>query len=361
MKILHINWSGELGGAENIVYIIAKEQVKTGNDVTIAYMANKLVYGNRAKKEGIKVVEFNMCYGFDIGNFKRYIDYIKEERFDIIHDHNGSPLVRLSKLFCKTIFIQHIHGTKFGNVIWEKQSVLLWKRLTRRLVDHWVANSQHIKRIAAAKERIPLSKISVVYNGIDIAGFRASKSRNETRKELGLSEKDFVIGSVGCLDKAKGIDKMLLVAKEVDNKFVIIGDGELRKELESMRDSMGLKDKVIFTGSREDVPDLLSAFDIFLSTSQWEGFGIAIVEAMAVGVPVIVFAVDGVLEVMTQDCGILVPPNDIAKMKEAINYLKENKSIMNSMGKCGIKRVKENFDIVEKTKELQNLYKVLAG
>lgn len=362
MKILHINGLGYFGGAETFTYLIAKEQMKMGNDVTIAYMSQKSVCGVWAEKEGIKTIEFNMCCGLDIINFKRYIEFIKNEKFDIIHDHNGPPIVRLSKFFCKTIvFIQHIHGTKLGNVQWDKRSVLLWKKLTASLVDYWIANSQHIKRLAMTKEQIPLSKVSVVYNGIDINGFHPSKPRSETRKELGLSEKDFIIGTVGRLNKAKGIDKMLLVAKEIETKFVIVGDGELREELEQLKSKLGLKDKVIFTGSRGNIPDILSSFDIFLSTSQWEAFGIALVEAMAMGIPIVAFAIDGILEVVTDECGILVPPNDIDKMKEAINYLKENKNIMNSMGKNGIKRVKENFDIVTKAEELQNLYKVLTG
>jgi glycosyltransferase involved in cell wall biosynthesis len=355
MKVLHINWSGKLGGAEKFALDLASQQ----KSATIAYMNKKLILGEKAKENGINVVEFNMGSGFDIINFIRYIFYIKHNKFDIIHDHNGTPLVRLSKIFCpESVFIQHIHGTKLGNEKWERTYVILWKRITNCLIDHYIANSNHTKRIAHKKEKIPLSRTSVIYNGIELSKFKKAdtQSANRIRKELGIKENEQVIGTVSNLVPAKGIDKFICIAKEVKGaKFVIVGEGELRKELEHLVISLGLKDTVIFAGAREDVPAILSIFDLFLLTSNWEAFGITLIEAMAVGIPIIAFKIDGVSEVVDKGCGVLIPPK-IDEAVKYINFIRENSDITKKMIDSGLRLVNEKFDIRKIATEIENIY-----
>lgn len=363
MKILHINWSGNLGGAEKFVYNLAVAQKETDNDVTIAYMSKKSIIGTKADKSGLKTVEFNMRSGMDISDFIKYIQFIQEENYDIIHDHNGPPIVRLSKLFSPdSIFIQHIHGTKLGNIKWEKRTVILWKQLTYKLVNHWVANSNSTKNIASIKEKIPLSLISVIHNGIDLSQFKPSHNREKIRNELKIDKDNFVIGTVARLSPPKGIDKFVEIARFMQNekavKFVIVGDGELRSELERLVVSGNLTDKVIFTGSREDIPDILSAFETFLSTSNWEAFGIALVEAMAVGVPIVAFAINGVTEVIDKECGILIPYGETDKTVEALGFLKNNPEKRKQMGLEGIKKAKL-FDIKAISSKILSLYSSL--
>lgn len=217
MKILHINWSGELGGAETFVYNLAVTQKENSNDVTIAYMAKRSILGSKAEKSGIKTIEVNMQSGFDIINWFNYVKFIKKEKFNIIHDHNGPPIVRLSKFFSShSTFIQHIHGTKLGNIKWEKKKVLLWKRLTNKFVDCWVANSENTKRIASIKERILLRNIEVIYNGINLSEFCKLNRENKIKREFNINEKELIVGVVGRLTLQKGIDKFIEVVKKID-------------------------------------------------------------------------------------------------------------------------------------------------
>ncbi|MBI4721545.1 MAG: glycosyltransferase [Candidatus Stahlbacteria bacterium] len=375
MKILHINWSGRLGGAERFVCSLALYQKaedrrqktegrrqRTVNRITIAYMSDKSVLGVETESKDIKVVEFKMRSGFDILNFIRYVFFILREQFDVIHDHNGPPLVRLSKLFSRrSIFIQHIHGTKFGNQKWERSYVILWNRLTCGLVDHYIANSSHTKKIVSAKENIPLSRISVVYNGIDLAEFTGigDDKRISIRKELGLAENEWVVGIVGRLTLQKGIDKFIQVAESFffnkNMRFVIVGEGEIREELERLVKSKGLTGRVIFTGGRKDISAVLKIFDIFLLTSNWEPFGIVLVEAMASGIPVVAFNVDGVSEVVDEGCGMLIPP-DIDEAVKSILFLKENPSVARQMAINGLKLANQKFDIQRKVKEIEDIY-----
>ncbi len=371
MKVLHINWSGDLGGAENLAYELAKQQSKGNSQYTptIAYMSRKSVLGCKAKQEIIRVFEFNMRSGFDILNFKRYLSFIKQEKFDIIHDHNGPPLVRLSKIWSpNSIFIQHIHGTKFGPKKWETSRVLLWKSLTAGLVNRYIANSQYTKEIAMQKEKISGEKISVIYNGIDIDKFTQIKNNSQTslaiRKEFNIKPDEWVVGTVSNLLPAKGIDKFIQVAKKIiavnkphipNIKFVIVGEGKLRSELEDLVKSLDIKDNVIFTGMRNDVPNILSMFDTFLFTSNWEAFGITLIEAMLSEIPVITFKVGGIAEVVPKNCGILLPPN-IERAIESIIFLRENPEVAKNMIARAKKWVKEKFDIDKTTKEIESMY-----
>lgn len=362
MRILHINWSGKLGGAEKFVYTLAKYQC---NGVfqcvpTIAYMNKKLTLGKRAEEQGIKVVEFNMGSGFDIINFVKYVSFIKRERFNVIHDHNGPPIVRLSKLFSPgSVFIQHIHGTKFGNRQWERLRVKLWKLATRWLVDHYIANSGHTKKMASTKEKIPLDCISIVYNGVDLSEF-APLNREAIitiRNELGIKESDYVIGTVANLTPAKGIDKFIYVANEIKGaKFVIVGDGELRGELEQLVEGLELTHRVLFTGTREDVRNVLATFDMFLLTSNWEAFGISLIEAMSAGIPVVAFRVDGIPEVVDEGCGMLIPPK-VEEAVKSVAFLVTNPGVAKNLAQNGLQLVNSKFDIQKIAKQISTVYK----
>jgi glycosyltransferase involved in cell wall biosynthesis len=355
MRVLHINWSGRLGGAERFAYSLAAHQDKA----TIAYMSQELTMGARAETNGISVAQFLMKSGFDLVGFLKYVVFIKSQQFDVIHDHNGPPLVRLSKLFSpRSVFIQHIHGTKWGNAQWERTRVLFWKWTTNWLVDHYIANSEHTRRIASLKEKIPLRCISVISNGIDLSEFSRPKARSTSivRNELGIKEEDWVVGIVASLTPAKGIDKFIRVAKEVEGAtFVVVGDGELRNDLQKLVSDLGLGDRVIFAGARENTRDILGVFDVFLLTSNWEAFGISSIEAMAVGVPVVAFRVDGVSEVVSDGCGILIPPS----VKEAVKslvFLRDHPDAAREMADQASRLVRNKFDIRKIAAQVEQVY-----
>ncbi|MDD5529184.1 MAG: glycosyltransferase family 4 protein, partial [bacterium] len=180
------------------------------------------------------------------------------------------------------------------------------------------------------------------------------------KREFNINEKELIVGVVGRLTLQKGIDKFIEVVKKIDVpdiKFIIVGKGELENELKTLVKNMNLQDKIIFTGQRQDIPDILSIYDIFLSTSNWEPFGITIIEAMAVGLPVVAFAVDGIKEIVKENCGILVPYPDVDKIVETISFLKNNPDKRKEMGMNGIKYVSNWFDIKVIEAKIKALYK----
>lgn len=364
MRIVHCNWSGTLGGAENFAYQLARAQKAAGHDVVIAYMTSRLTIGQQAIDSGIRIFECRMKNGYDFFHLGRCFRFIGKEKFDVIHNHNGSRSLNAIKFFLPgSVLINHFHATSFGNEKWEKSSTLFWNKLTSDLVDHYIANSDHTKNIIMEKYGLPHHRVSVLYNGIDLESFRPIKKTAAVRKEFGLKDSEKVVGTVARLVPPKGIDKFIEVAKrvsiEVDNvKFLIVGDGKLRPALEEKVVKLDLQDKIVFVGARTDVPDLLSIFDIFLLTSSWEAFGITLLETMTIGIPIIAFAVGGVPEVVNETCAILVNPGDIKMMSQETLNLFENKSKQKELIQGGLERVKE-FDIAKISRECTEIYESL--
>lgn len=364
LKILHVNWSGNLGGTENFAFQLAKTQKIAEHDITIAYMGKRSIIGQRAESTGIKTFECRMHSPVDFFNLSKCFRLVKKEKYDIIHNHNGSPFLNIAKFFSPgSILINHFHGTSLGNEKWENSKVLLWKRISSCLVDHFFANSNFTKNMIMKKYGYPKHKVSVVYNGIDLVNFHPNKEKIMIRKEFGLKDSKKVVGIVARLTPQKGIDKFIEVAKIMANeiedvKFLVVGDGELRSQLETKANELNLEKKVIFTGARTDVPDLLSIFDIFLLTSNWEPFGITLLEAMAIGVPIVAFAVDGVKEVINDHCAILIPPGDTKSMAYQVLTLLRDKRKRRDLSKSGLIHVKK-FNIEIASQKTIQIYKSL--
>lgn len=366
MKILHCNWSGTLGGAENFAYQLAKNQKAVGHDVVIAYMTNRLTIGQQAIDSGIRIFECRMKNGYDFFHLSRCFRFIRKEKFDVIHNHNGSPFLNAIKFFLSSpVVVKHFHGGSVGNEKRESGSLPFWNRVSFSSVDHYIACSNHTKKVAMAKHELRDCRVSVLPDGIDLESFQPIKRRAASRKEFGLKDSEKIVGTVARLVPEKSIDKFIEAAKrvsiEVDNvKFLIVGDGKLRPVLEEKVVELDLQDKVVFVGARTDVADLLSTFDIFLLTSDREAFGITLLEAMAMGVPIVAFAVDGVPEVVNETCAILVNPGDIEMMSQEALDLFENKSRQRKLIQGGFERVKE-FDIAKISKESTEIYRSLMG
>jgi glycosyltransferase involved in cell wall biosynthesis len=164
------------------------------------------------------------------------------------------------------------------------------------------------------------------------------------------------------LHPQKGHQYLITAAAEVverypNVRFVFVGDGILRAELERLVDNLKLKDKILFLGFRHDVDELLHTFDIFVLPSLYEGLPNVVLEAMACGKPVIATAVDGSPEAITDGVsGILVPPKDSDALSKAILHLLENKKMRVEMGKKSRKKVTDYFSLEKQMQQFQILY-----
>lgn len=205
-----------------------------------------------------------------------------------------------------------------------------------------------------------------VYNGIDIEALEKRRvSRIQKRQELRIENNHFLLITAGRLVPVKGhtylIDALAQVVKYISNvRLIFLGDGELRQDLFSKVKMLKLGDHVSFLGMRKDVPEILSCSDLFVLPSINEGFGVVLLEAMAMRCPVIATDVGGISEVVLDGkTGILVPPRDSTQLARAIMKLLYDQPMALQMTEYGYQRLKTCFDIRETVSKTENLYKEL--
>ena len=238
-------------------------------------------------------------------------------------------------------------------------------KLGNALADRVMVNAEAIGRFVAAEEGCPRAKMVLIPNGVREDALRPAGDGRAKRRELGLPPDTPVIGAVSRLAWKKGIRHLIeatphILESSPNAHVVIAGDGPLRAELEANADALGVRDRVLFLGSRSDTIELMAAFDVFVLPSVVEGMSNALLEAMAVGRPVVVTDVGGNPEVAVDgETGLVVPPADPPQLAASIVKLLEAPELAAEMGAAGRRRVLEHYQIDVMTRRIEALYEEL--
>jgi glycosyltransferase involved in cell wall biosynthesis len=186
------------------------------------------------------------------------------------------------------------------------------------------------------------------------------------REELGLTPSAPVVMVLSRLNRMKGVQYFLdaasmVAAKLPETRFLIVGDGEIRQELEDSAARLGLADRIVFTGFRTDIPRLLSEVNLSVLPSLSEGLSNTLLESMAAGVPVVATRVGGNPEIIEDGVsGLLVPPKDSAMLATAMITLLGNPALASSFGAAGKHRIAEVFSLQRSVREIERLYQKLV-
>jgi glycosyltransferase involved in cell wall biosynthesis len=211
-------------------------------------------------------------------------------------------------------------------------------------------------------------KYITIYNGVDMGGGRSH--RTVAKPDVGLREGVPVIGTVcRLIEPDKGITVLLQAMAKLTGppaplacQLLIVGEGPARSQLHDLGQRLGILSRVVFTGMRRDIADLLPLLDVFVMPSLSEGFGIAIVEAMAAGRPVVASAVGGIPEIVQhEETGLLVPPGDPVALAAALRDLLTRPDRARALGACGQQRARERFSIEVAVKRHEDLYEKLMA
>lgn len=360
-NILQLMTDSKIGGAEKVVLSLATGLSKERFNVYVCSLTKRGLIFEEMEAAGVKVYSLGMRNIFDFFKIFKLIRILKSQNIQILHSHlfHANILARIvGKLVGVPIIIstEHIMGL-------EGRLRLFLNRLTSIFVDRFVAVSFGVENFLVNRVGISSYKITVIQNGIDSNKFNFDNLNKENRKkEFGFVASDKIVGTIARIHKQKGHIYLLQAAKEViekipEAKFLIVGDGPLKKNMEKLSKDLKIAKNVIFLGFCKDIPSIMSILDILVLPSLWEGLPITILEAMAMKKPVIATRVGGTLEVVENDLtGVLVEPKDCHSLSQAIIRLLRNVPLMDRLGKAGYTKVTEYFNIARMLKKTEDLY-----
>lgn len=300
---------------------------------------------------------------------------IRRGRYDIVHTHTGKAgvLGRLAARMAGVPIIVHgLHGTMASpNPILDRIYLTL-DRFTGRFTDCFVSVGEDLKQRYIERGIGDSSKYRVIHSGMDLASFFAAgewpdDARRAKRRDLALGDDDLVLGMVASLEPRKGHRFAIAAVKRLAERhknlrIVFVGDGWYRAKVKDDVRRAGLEKTVRFTGYREDVAEVMAALDVVILTSLWEGLPQVLVQAAAVGKPIVTFDVEGATEVVKDGGnGFVVPSKDVDSLVEKLEYLLLDMERARNMGALGRTLVGDQWSIETMQEKTRLLYDELGG
>jgi glycosyltransferase involved in cell wall biosynthesis len=326
-RVLHLVSSGGLYGAEQVILNLARSE-DVISYVGALYNARDphLEVIDEAKTAGLRTVVFNSPGRLDVRTVFRIRRFLNDNGVDILHTHGykADVIGFIATLSGKTKWLatNHVWHPISGKMRLYESVDALVLRFARSIV----AVSREIRRDLISTN-IPAANIHVIANGIDLDRFRPSRSTIRLKADLGIREDDVVVTIIGRLSPEKGHGTFLEAARRVCSRkdhvrFLIVGDGPMREELHAEAVRLNLERRVIFTGFRNDIPEIYALSDLMVNASSIEGLPMTVLEAMASKVPVIATRAGGIPDVITQnETGVLVDGGDVDALSTAIDSL----------------------------------------
>ncbi|AEH44588.1 glycosyl transferase group 1 [Thermodesulfatator indicus DSM 15286] len=361
--ICHVAHALNPGGTERLVCELARAFSKKAK-VIVATLEEPGKWGLELRQEGIPVFPLFREPGIDLNLVWNLSRLIREHRIALIHAHQYTPffyagLARLFNPGVKLIF--HEHGRHYPEVL--KRPKNIFNRLVLQpLASEIVAVSEEVKERLVKYEGLSRKRIRVIYNGIIPPETIPAGEKEKIRARLGFSRKDFIVATVGRFDPIKNLPMLLKAiamarTKASQIKGLLIGDGPEMEKLKALTKELGLSEHIIFTGFRQDAVKLVQVADVFALSSFSEGTSLALLEAMAVGLPAVVTAVGGNPEIVKDgQTGLLVPSDDEVKMAAALSLLAEEPNLKVKMAEAAQKHFFEHFTFAKMVKEFEKLY-----
>ncbi|HRV93205.1 MAG TPA: glycosyltransferase [Anaerolineae bacterium] len=364
VKILYFITELNIGGAEKVlVHLISKLDRTHFDPIVVCLYDGNGPIAAEIRALNVPVIDLNMRTRWDVTAIRRFYQLVRREKPVIIH----------ASLFHANV-IGRLVGRMAGVplIITCRQNISIggrWREQINRLTASWddkvVAVCELAREAELEHAGVAQEKVVTIYNTIDPTVFHNDHrpKKSNIRNELGIPPDLLLIGSVGRLHPQKGLSYLLEATAQlkkqspVDFRLLVVGDGQLRDDLIAQSRTLGIADRTIFAGARTDVPDILGELDIFAFPSLWEGLPLALLEAMAAGLPVVATAVGGTPEVVQNgQTGILVPPGDHQSLAIALERLITEPDLRLKMGQAGLNRIQQAFTVEQMVEKYHNLY-----
>jgi glycosyltransferase involved in cell wall biosynthesis len=355
------------GGTETQAVQIAVRLKAAGLEVTVACLHPGGPLTDTLRQAGIEIAEFpthgSLVSARGIQQMLRLARFVRRGKFDVVHAHDlwaNLMAVPAARLAGTPVILSSQRD--LGHLWWYTPLRTRVIRAVHRLSTNVIANSAAVRTFVIEEFRVAAQRVQVLHNGVDFNRFANARG---VREELlpGSRREDRLIAVVANMHSdIKGHHDLIEAATEVCRlhphaKFVLIGDGQEQRRIEEHAKQAQVQDNFLFLGKRKDVPALLACCEFSVLASRAEGFPNAVLESMAVGLPVIATAVGGTPEIIEHGInGLLVPPKSPESLAQAILHLMTNHELACSIAKAGQMYVQSNFSFDRSVRQLQQIY-----
>lgn len=363
---------GTGGGPEKTILQGAAAADPSRYAVTVCYLRDRedplFGIGERAGGLGIDYEEISERHSLDSGVYKSLRRLVRQRGIRIVHSHDyktdilalllarAEPVVPLATVHGWT---GHSRRERWLYYPLDKRALVRFPRL--------IAVSGTI-RSELLRRGVRSERVTTILNGIDPQAFRRDPAREpQVRSALGLEPDDVVIGAVGRLEPQKRFDRLLEVfaalRKNRSNlRLLLVGEGSARGELEALARRLGVEEDCRILGHRADVADLHHAFDLFVQSSDYEGTPNVVLEAMALGTPVVATAAGGTAELIEDGVeGLIVPPGDPVRLQEAIERALADREATLRRAAAARTRIEGPLSFTSRMRAVERIYDELAS
>ncbi len=367
--VAHIMFRFDVGGLENGVVNLLNHMPGDAYRHAVIALTDVTDFRKRVLRDDVQFISLAKAPGHAVKLYPRLFRLFRELRPEIVHTRNLAALEAVVPAWAAgvPVRIHGEHGRDIGDFDGSNRKLQWVRRLYRPFVTHYIAVSADLERYLTSTIRVPAAQVDQIYNGVDARRFHPEAREREPI--AGCPFRDprlWLVGSVGRMHAVKdplNLARAFIRAFESDQscqarlRLIMIGDGPLRAEAQSLLNRAGLADRAWLPGERSDVPAILRGLDCFVLPSRGEGISNTILEAMASGLPVIATDVGGNNELVESGrTGELVPAaNAEALAQRLLDYLRDPGSAR-SVGAAGRKRIERHFTLDAMVQSYQGLY-----
>lgn len=360
MNIAYITEStGTSGGTEQLILLIKGLKNKGHNISLICQPKSEII--NRLANTGIKIKTIKMRQDYDVLSAINLRKFLKDEKIELLHSHH-SRAHAIGLL--ATLGLKNVKFVVTRQVVFNlRKNIFSQLKYKSERINKYIAISEAVKK-KLLNYGIDNAKIEVIYNSTDTIKFNPNVESN-VRKELGIPDNLFVCCLVSNYSYYKGHTFFLEAIPEItknfpEAKFLIAG--VIINDLKDIARNLNIANNIFFLGFRRDIPQILKASNLLVCPSIEEGLGVAIIEAMAMELPVVATNVGGISElVQNKLSGILIESKNAKALSDAIIYMIKNPEDAKKMGKKGRELVVKNFSFETMISKHEKLYAELLN
>ncbi len=375
-KVLHVITRLDKGGSAENTFLTLKGMDRTRYDVAlISGSIEDPTQDRRQQIQEMGIKHFfipelvrNISFIKDCKALFKLYCFLRKEKYEIVHTHTSKAglLGRIAAKLAGTPIVIHTpHGHVFFGYFGPMRTnfFIRLEKIASLITDKIIALTNREKKDTIAFKVAKEDKLTVIHSGIELDKFTQSSTQDIRllKNNLGIQEKALIVGTAGRLVPIKGPEYLIKAAEKIlqihkNIFFLFAGDGYLKEDLAALAQDLGIEKNILFLGWKDNAAEIISLYDIFVLPSLNEGMGRVLVEAMALGKPIVASNIGGIPDLIFHGKnGFLVPPQKPDELAQYIQFLLEDKNIRKMMGQEG-KELAQHFSAEQMVQKIESLY-----